>query len=127
MLIYPYLSADKEQFFPLINIEATLGKQAIDIIALIDSGAAISIFKDVVAEKLGVKIEKGEKVILNGVGGRIIGYMHKIEITVAKKRFTCPVIFSREYVASFNVLGREVFFKQFTIIFEEKRKQLKLT
>lgn len=126
MIIFPYLSADKKQFFPLLTVKIGSGKQAVDTIALIDSGAAISIFKDVVAEQLGITIEKGKHIVLNGVGGRIIGYIHTMQLAVANKTLQCPVVFSREYAASFNILGREVFFKQFTITFEEKHQLVKL-
>jgi hypothetical protein len=58
------------------------------------------------------------------VGGRIKGYIHKLKIEIAGKKFLCPVVFSHEYTVSFNLLGREAVFKQFRIIFEEKKNLL---
>ncbi|PIP88438.1 hypothetical protein COW80_00325, partial [Candidatus Beckwithbacteria bacterium CG22_combo_CG10-13_8_21_14_all_01_47_9] len=60
------------------------------------------------------------------VGGHIKGYLHRLKIEIAGRKFTCPVVFSREYLVSFNLLGREGFFKKFRIIFEEKNNQLQL-
>ncbi|MBI3559395.1 hypothetical protein HY085_03270 [Candidatus Gottesmanbacteria bacterium] len=59
-------------------------------------------------------------------GGRIKGYLHKLEVEIAGKNFLCPVVFSREYTVSFSLLGREAVFKQFKIIFEEKKNLLTL-
>ncbi|MFH1955791.1 MAG: hypothetical protein ABIJ36_02675, partial [Patescibacteria group bacterium] len=58
--------------------------------------------------------------------GRIKGYIHKLEVEIAGKRFICPVVFSYEYLVSFNLLGRDAFFKQFRIIFEEEKNLLAL-
>ena len=44
----------------------------------------------------------------------------------ANKKFTCPIIFSREYLASFNLLGREGFFAKFVITFEERKRKVVL-
>jgi hypothetical protein len=32
---------------------------------------------------------------LGGVGGRIIGYIHRLKTEIAGKKFLCPVVFSR--------------------------------
>ena len=94
--------------------------------ALIDSGATISVFKEEIAEQLGIEVESGEKITLGGVGGRIVGYIHKLRINIANKEFVCPVVFSHEYFVSLNLLGRSGFFEKFKIIFEENKKILKL-
>ncbi|OGG29805.1 hypothetical protein A2973_00335 [Candidatus Gottesmanbacteria bacterium RIFCSPLOWO2_01_FULL_49_10] len=94
--------------------------------ALIDSGATISIFGEETAETLGIEIEKGEKIMLGGVGGRIVGYVHTLRARIAKKEFVCPFVFSREYLVSFNLLGREGFFEQFQITFDERRRTVRL-
>lgn len=72
-----------------------------------------------------VAIENGKETYLGGVGGRIKGYIHKLEVEVAGKKFLCPIVFSHEYTISFNLLGREAVFKRFRIIFEEKSYFLK--
>lgn len=49
-----------------------------------------------------------------------------MKVRIAGKEFLCPIVFSYEYLVSFNLLGREEFFKRFRIIFEEKENLLKL-
>lgn len=124
--IFPYRQNPEGQLFPVIPLRLQFKTKILDSSALIDSGATISIFRADVAQNLGLKIENGKEIYLGGVGGRIKGYLHKLPIEVAGKKFLCPLVFSYEYLVSLNLLGREEFFKRFRIIFEEKKSLLKL-
>lgn len=93
---------------------------------MVDSGATVSIFKQEVAESLGIEIESGEEIYLGGVGGHIKGYLHKIKVEIAGKNFTCPIVFSREYSVSFSLLGRQGFFEEFDVLFEERKRRVQL-
>lgn len=96
------------------------------ILALIDSGASMSVFQPDMAKDLGIKIETGKPTELQGVGGKITGYIHKLTLQCANKTIECPVVFSRQYKVSFNLLGRSGFFESFLITFDESKKQLSL-
>lgn len=111
--------------YPIVPLTLKF-KQKKDLLALIDSGATVSIFKAEVAEALGIEIESGKELYLGGVGGHIKGYLHKVEVEIAGKKFVCPIVFSREYLVSFNLLGRQEFFKRFKIIFEENKNLIRL-
>ncbi len=124
--VFPYKTDAKGNAFPVIPLALQFRNKKKDFFALIDSGATVSIFRAEVADALGIEIEKGEQLYLGGVGGHIKGYLHKMAIEAAGKRFICPIVFSREYLVSFNLIGREVFFKKFRIVFEEKINRLKL-
>lgn len=113
-------------YFPVIPVVFVVGEKRIRSQALVDSGATISIFGEETANSLDIDIETGKRTILGGVGGRIVGYIHKIKVRIAGKEFLCPIVFSHEYLVSFNLLGRETIFKQFKIIFEEKKNLLTL-
>ena len=126
MSIFPYRKNSTGNLFPVIELFVSNENRTARIFALIDSGATVSIFGEDVAEQLGVIIEKGKEIYLGGVGGRIKGYTHKLEVEIAGKKFFCPIVFSREYTVSFNLLGREAFFKKFRIVFEEKKNFLAL-
>ena len=126
MKTFPYKKNSAGDFFPVIDFFVSKNDRAARIFALVDSGATVSIFREDVAEQLGVVIEEGTETYLGGVGGRIKGYIHKLEVEITGKKFICPVVFSHEYLVSFNLLGREAFFRQFKIIFEEKNNLLKL-
>jgi len=123
---FPYRQNPEGQFFPVVPVRFYLGKKKVDSSALVDSGATVSIFRADIADYLEIEIEKGEEIYLGGIGGRIKGYIHRLKIEVAGKKFFCPIVFSREYLVSFNLLGREKFFKNFIIIFEEAKKKLEL-
>lgn len=124
--LFPYRNDTSGNSFPVIPLSLEFAAKKKEFFALIDSGATVSIFRSEVAESLGINIEKGKEIYLGGVGGRIKGFLHRLTIEVAGKRFVCPIVFSRDYLVSFNLLGREGFFKRFRITFEEKKNYLKL-
>jgi len=111
-------------FYPTIAVALLNKNKVARSLALIDSGASVSIFNLDIAEQLGIKIETGERTTLSGVSGRIAGYVHRVKARVAGKTFICPVVFSREYKASFNLLGRKGFFEKFKITFDEANKSV---
>jgi hypothetical protein len=123
---FPYQPDPKGQLFPVVPLRFHFKNTIIDSSALIDSGATVSVFKIDVAKQLPIEVEKGKEIYLGGVGGHIKGFIHELELEVADKKFNCPIVFSYEYLVSFNLLGREVFFKKFSIIFEEKKNLLRL-
>ncbi|MBI2039811.1 retroviral-like aspartic protease [Candidatus Microgenomates bacterium] len=124
--VFPYESDSLGNTFPIIPLALAFTGKKKEFYALVDSGATISVFRAEVADSLGLVIEKGKEMYLGGVGGRIKGYLHEVEIEIAGINFLCPIVFSREYLVSFNLLGREAFFPRYRIIFEEKKKQLHL-
>lgn len=126
MKIFPYQKNSTGIFFPVVDIFVSKMGHTTRIFALVDSGATVSILREDIAEQLDITIENGKETYLGGVGGRIKGYIHTLEVEIAGKKFVCPVVFSHEYTVSFNLLGREAVFKQFRIIFEEKKNLLKL-
>lgn len=121
-ITYSYKQSFSGLYFPIIEFQIYRGTDLVDLLGLIDSGASISVFKPDVASLLGIEIEKGEKKDLIGVGGRIKGYLHKLSLRIANKKITAPIIFSKEFEASFNLLGRQNVFDKFKITFEEKKK-----
>ena len=123
---FPYQKDTHDNYFPIIDFLIYSKGKFQRTSALIDSGATVSVFKEDIAEQLGLVIENGIETYLGGVGGRIKGYIHKLEVEIADKKFICPVVFSHEYLVSFNLLGRDAFFRQFKIIFEEKKNLLEL-
>lgn len=126
MSSFPYKKDSRGEHFPIIDFFVYSKNKVSRTSALIDSGATISIFKVDVAKQLGISIENEEETYLGGVGGRIRGYIHKLQIDVSGKRFLCPIVFSHEYLVSLNLLGREEFFKRFKIVFEERKSLLRL-
>src|SRR5437016_308579 len=122
---YPYeLIATHD--FPIIPLVIHHQGNKFNFRGLIDSGAMMSIFKEEVATTLNIPVESGKITLLQGVGGRIKGYIHNLSLEIAGKTFLCPVIFSKEYSVSVNLLGRAGFFENFKITFDEKKKIIEL-
>lgn len=126
LFVFPYRKDAKGNIFPIIPLSVESAGKKREFLALIDSGATISVFQAEVANSLGIDITHGKEIYLGGVGGRIKGYIHELIIEIANRKFSCPIVFSHEYLVSFNLLGREEFFKKFRIIFEEKKNLLAL-
>lgn len=127
MLTFPYLRKGR-QFFPVADITLASAKssQPLTVKALVDSGASFSVFRAEILEYLGVPLSDGTQVYLEGIGGRILGYQHRIAARVGPRHFPLTVVFSRELAVSFNLLGRDNFFWQFRVGFDERRRLVQL-
>jgi len=124
---FSYFEKD-DQYFPVIDVILNADKSnGLTVKALVDSGASFSVFRSEVAEEIGIDLENGKKVYLTGIGGRILGYLHEVSVTLGDKTFQCKIVFSSEFTVSFNLLGRDNFFNPFVISFIEKDKKVVIT
>ena len=112
----------RDKWYPMIPIVV----KDIETAALIDSGASVSLFRPDLAYDLGIEIETGDKIILEGVGGRIVAYLHEVPVSIESYNFNCKIGFSVEYTASLNLIGRDNFFEHFLISFNESNRKLML-
>lgn len=87
------IRGDRE--FPIIPVTLIKEDVEIDTDALIDSGANISVFREEIAECLEIVIEKGEETLLQGLGGRIVGYIHELKVRVDNEEFFAMLYFQR--------------------------------
>lgn len=126
MTKFSYQKNIRGEYFPVIDLDISYKKKAIKISTLVDSGATISVFKPQVGQFLGLPIDKGKQIFLGGIGGRIKGYLHELDFKIAGKSILAPIVFSYEYNVSFNLLGREGIFRNFKIIFDEKKYAISL-
>ena len=122
MIKFKY-SARRDRKFPIIPITLIKENVEIDTDALVDSGANISVFREEIAECLEIVIEAGEEILLQGLGGRIVGYIHELNVKVDGEEFPCKVVFSKELTVGLNILGREGFFEYFQVTFNERGKE----
>ena len=84
-MVFPYQKSDSE-FYPVIKLSLIYQEIKLVIESLVDSGANISIFGADVAKSLGVDIESGKRIHLSGVGGKIAGFEHVVEMEIAEDR-----------------------------------------
>ena len=95
--------------------------------ALIDSGSDRNLFPAEFGEQIGLKVKKGIRAPIDGIGGvRIQAYTHKVYISIENYEFLVSVDFS--YEQEMPLLGRLGFFDQFrSIEFRERRKIIEFT
>ena len=118
MYQFPYVRFHGK-YYPLIPLTLNRESRTVNTFALLDSGASISVFRPEIAEALGIKPGKKAGVRLGtATGGLDIG-VSRIKVEIGQTAFNANVGFSREYAASFNIIGRESFFRQFSICFNE--------
>lgn len=120
---FSYLEKDG-QHFPVVEVTLKSSNKVIRVHALIDSGASFSVFRPEIAEYLGIALERGKKIYLTGIGGRILGYLHMLTLGLGDRVFRCKIVFSPEFKVSFNLLGRDNFFLPFVISFVERDKKI---
>ncbi len=115
----------RKRYYPIIPIIIE-GRERTVVHALVDSGAAISLFHTSIADDVGIDLEDAEQVYLAGIGGYIRAYVKKqVKVSIeGLRRITVPIAFT-EYIASdIAILGRQGFFEAFEIIFREWEKKL---
>jgi len=122
-LEFPYV-LKKDKYYPIIDAILSKDNNSIKTDAIVDSGAILSIFQGNIAEYLGIELEKGKEQLFQGIGGKIIGYIHNLTMKINEIELSCKVAFSNELTTSLNIVGRESFFDRFLITFDEQNKKL---
>jgi|SRR3989344_2243145 len=115
---------EKEIYLPIVEVILEFKNEKIRTDALVDSGAAMCLFKGEIGRALGIDIETGEKKIFQGVSAKLVGYVHEVKIALAGKIFKAKIAFSDDLSTSFNLLGRLEIFDRFSITFKEKDKEI---
>lgn len=106
-----------------------IGKESLDVTALLDSGADISVIPKEIAEILGLNIS-GDVTPAYGIGGKVNSVETKVNILIEKGHerynFSIPIkVILDEY--DFPILlGREGFFNNFVISFDQKEERVML-
>ena len=118
---YPYQEA-----LPIINVKLIGPRKSLKVKALIDSGADCSLFQAEIAQFLGIPLERGRRITLTGIGGKVPAFIHHIPIKIHRHSFDCQIAFSPALKASVNLLGRDNFFLPFLITFNERFQKVLL-
>ena len=93
--------------------------------AYVDSGASLSIFSSVDADRLGLKMKDGRKRFAGGIGGKSIPiYVYRLMVQFGPQKFYANIGFTDELGVGFNLLGREDFFSHFDITFSDVNRRL---
>lgn len=114
------------RFYPTIPITLMYGARKITTLALVDSGATVSVFRSEVAESLELPWEQGERVVITSANASFNAYLHTLEAVIGQLAFVLKLGFSDSLTTSFNILGRETFFETFDIAISEKNRTIML-
>jgi hypothetical protein len=91
-----------------INVPITLaiGRQSVELLAKLDTGAAHCIFERKYGEMLGLDVESGRLQRFRTVAGSFDTYEHEVTIQTLGIEFPAVVFFAQDSIFSRNFLGR---------------------
>lgn len=115
---------------PTIPVTFIDPDESIDIVAILDSGADISVLPLEVGEQLGLDLTKNRSPC-GGIGGEVDTAEDHIRIRIAQGHenytFDIPVKVVLDPNSNIPALiGREGFFEEFEITFDERRERISL-
>ena len=117
-------------YMPRVNVFVKNRKNDIELpfLALIDSGASDTLLHSQIGEELGIDTSSGEYIELQGVGGVVAGYRHKIGLRLAGEKqvrqIEC-VFASLQGVDA--LLGERGFFENYRVVFELYKNTFSVT
>ena len=112
---------------PLIHVSLRHKNKAIDLRALIDSGAADCVFHRSIGDALGIEIESGRLKDYMGIARQsVAGYVHEIGLRVQgmSEWVTIEAAFIDAQIIP--LLGQGGFFDSFQVVFERYRGRFEI-
>ena len=113
---------------PMLQVTLFNGTKHQQIVSLADSGADECVFHASIGRSLGIDLESGTRIVLDGIAGSIEAYMHPIEIQIQdfSERVKIEAAFT-ESDGVHAILGQAGFFENFKICFERYRWKIEIT
>lgn len=92
-----------------IQIQAALklGEEIVFTEAKVDPGAQVCLFRREHGEMLGLAIENGHRIVLDGIAGTLVAYGHSAPLHTLGLEFDSLVYFAEPFGLRRNLLGRE--------------------
>ena len=92
--------------------------------AVMDSGSSINLFHSYFGQQIGINVNKGKLVKINGIGNIVINtYVHDLTLMVGKFKIITQVHFS-DNQRYYQIIGTCTFQQFNRIIFHEAKKIL---
>jgi hypothetical protein len=89
-----------------VPITFSIGRESVELVAKLDTGAAYCIFERKYGEMLGLDVESGRLQRFRTVTGSFGAYEHEVTIQTLGIEFLAVVFFAQDSMFSRNVLGR---------------------
>lgn len=95
-------------------------------LAYVDSGAALTVLTRDDANRVGLTLEKGERIELHGVSGVIPAYLHHVKVKVAGRILDMGIAFSISNETP-RLIGRQGLFDKFVVCFNDRKRLVSFT
>lgn len=116
------------QRMPIIRVGLFRDSRRTEDMAWVDSGAVYSIFDASIAERLGINLKLGRRVLVEGLGGNlVVVYLHTVGLAIGTFHITAEIGFSEQLRIGFNLLGRHSIFNQLQFCFNDRDSTLIIT
>jgi hypothetical protein len=89
-----------------VPITLAIGRQSVELLAKMDTGAAHCIFERKYGEMLGLDVESGRLQRFRTVAGSFGAYEHEVTIQTLGIEYSTTVYFAQDSTFSRNFLGR---------------------
>jgi len=106
------LTYDQEHRYPdsedgiSIEVKIVYAGYEIEVLVIVDPGAAVCLFSHEVGLKLGIPIEQGIPIRLGGLTGTLEAYGHEVILQTGNIAFQSLVYFAKYPGLQRNLLGR---------------------
>lgn len=95
------------EVYPVAQIEVLNNGSAVDFLAVIDTGAVVSLISGEYAIALGIDLKSGTNTILSSLGGPITAWIHDVQVRLFDLQFPLKLHFAETRLAR-NIVGRDV-------------------
>jgi hypothetical protein len=75
---------------------------------------------------LGIDLEKGKKIYLVSIGGRILGYLHEVSLSLGNKTFLCKVVLLSNIIFHSICLAEIIFLFPLLLVLWRRKERLEL-
>jgi hypothetical protein len=89
-----------------VPITLSIGRESVELLAKLDTGAAHCVFERKYAEMLGVEVASGRLQRFRTMAGSFSAYQHDVTIQTLGIEFSAAVFFAQDPTFSRNFLGR---------------------
>jgi hypothetical protein len=104
--------------FPALPVGLIGPSGAEDLLAIIDTGAAYSLFSGKRAKSIGLDLMAGKQILLTGLSGSLTARLHRVTLEILGSRIDCEVAFSEAEIKR-ELLGRHELFSRVRFGFRE--------
>jgi predicted aspartyl protease len=93
--------------YPVAEIQVLNNGSGVDLPAVIDTGALVSLISGEYAIALGIDLKSGVYTELSSLGGTVVAWIHNVQVKLFDLQFSLKLHFAEARLAR-NIVGRDV-------------------